>query len=45
MNRNMRKEGKKATSDLLLDYLYDKSDSVSIHEALAEARKRWPGKK
>ena len=27
---------------LLLAYLYDTSDSVSVHEALAEAQKRWP---
>jgi predicted CopG family antitoxin len=27
---------------LLLSYLYDESDSVSIDEALARARKRWP---
>ncbi|MFH1175020.1 MAG: hypothetical protein V1725_07860 [archaeon] len=28
--------------NLLLAYLYDTSDCVSIDEALAEARKRWP---
>ena len=28
--------------NLLLAYLYDTSDSGSIDEALAEARKRWP---
>lgn len=28
--------------NLLLQYLYDGSDSVDINEALAEARKRWP---
>lgn len=27
--------------NLLLAYLYDTADSVSIDEALAEARKRW----
>jgi predicted CopG family antitoxin len=29
-------------SQILLHYLYDTSDSVSIDEAIAEARKRWP---
>jgi len=28
--------------NLLLGYLYDESDSVSIDEALKEARKKWP---
>ena len=27
--------------NLLLAYLYDTSDSVTIEEALAESRKRW----
>jgi predicted CopG family antitoxin len=27
---------------ILLAYLYDESDSVSIDKAIAEARKRWP---
>lgn len=27
---------------LLLQYLYDESDSTGINEAIAEARKRWP---
>ena len=27
---------------LLLQYLYDDSDSVGIDEAIGEARKRWP---
>jgi predicted CopG family antitoxin len=26
---------------LLLNYLYDESDSVSIDEAIAEAKKKW----
>lgn len=30
-----------ARKNLLLAYLYDESDSVSIDEALAEARKKW----
>ena len=27
---------------LLLQYLYDESDSVGIDEAIADAKKRWP---
>jgi len=27
---------------LLLQYLYDESDSVNIDEAIADAKKRWP---
>ena len=27
---------------LLISYLYDKSDSISIDEAIAQARKQWP---
>ena len=27
---------------LLLQYLYDESDTVSIDEAIADAKKRWP---
>lgn len=27
---------------ILLDYLYDESDSVNIDEAIEEARKKWP---
>jgi len=38
----IRKMYKKTSNSLLLDYLYDDSDSVSIHDALKEARKRWP---
>jgi predicted CopG family antitoxin len=29
------------SKSLLMAYLYDKSDSVSIDEAIAEARKKW----
>ncbi len=28
-------------SNILLQYLYDESDSVSIDEAISESRKRW----
>jgi len=28
--------------NMLLEYIYDESDSVSIDTALAEAHKRWP---
>ncbi len=28
--------------NLLLQYLYDESDSAGIDDAIAEARKRWP---
>ena len=28
--------------NLLMHYLYDESDSVSIDQALADARKQWP---
>ncbi len=27
---------------IMLQYLYDESDSTGINEAIAEARKRWP---
>ena len=27
---------------LLMQYLYDDSDSIGIDEAIADARKRWP---
>ncbi|MBI3036713.1 hypothetical protein HYY73_03080 [Candidatus Woesearchaeota archaeon] len=27
--------------NLLMTYLYDKSDSLTIDEAIAEARKKW----
>ncbi len=27
---------------ILLQYLYDRSDSVEIDEAISDARKRWP---
>ena len=30
------------SASLLLSYLYDESDSVTIDEAIKEARKRWP---
>ena len=30
------------SKQLLLSYLYDESDSVSIDEALLQARKKWP---
>lgn len=28
--------------NLLLSYLYDESDSISIKDALAEAKRKWP---
>ncbi len=28
--------------NILMAYLYDESDSFSIDEAIAEARKKWP---
>lgn len=28
-------------SNILLQYLYDESDSVGINEAILESRKRW----
>ena len=28
--------------NMLLEYLYDNSDSVSIDEAISDARKQWP---
>ncbi len=30
-----------ASSNLLLNYLYDESDSVPIDQAIAKARKTW----
>jgi predicted CopG family antitoxin len=28
-------------SNILLQYLYDESDSVSINDAISESKKRW----
>ncbi len=38
----IRKMYKIAKKHLLLEYLYDTSDSVTAREALEEAKKRWP---
>jgi predicted CopG family antitoxin len=38
----IRKMYEATSKHLLLAYLYDESDSVSIDEALAKARKTWP---
>jgi len=38
----LRKMYEATKKHLLLQYLYDTSDCVSIDEAIAEARKRWP---
>ncbi len=38
----IRKMYELTKKNMLALYLYDESDSVSIDEALKEARKRWP---
>ena len=38
----IRKMYEIAHKQLLLDYLYDESDSVSIDEAIALTKKKWP---
>jgi len=38
----LRKMYEATKKHLLLQYLYDTSNGVSIDEAIAEARKRWP---
>lgn len=38
----IRRMYENTSSNLLMHYLYDESDSVSLHDALNEARKRYP---
>lgn len=38
----LRKMYNATKKQLLLQYLYDESDTVSIDEAIADAKKRWP---
>jgi predicted CopG family antitoxin len=37
----IRKMYEVTKKNLLMTYLYDESDSVSIDEAIAESRKKW----
>ena len=38
----IRKMYKVTKENILLNYLYDESDSVNLEESIKEARKRWP---
>lgn len=38
----LRKMYRISKEKILLDYLHDESDSVSIDQAIKESKKRWP---
>ena len=38
----IRKIYEATKENILLQYLYDESDSISIDKAISDAKKRWP---